>query len=109
MRGIFKKPYLFLFIGIFILYLVAVVLLSGFYSNLSLIIYNFKTINWLKLGVSFLLTLLIGLFVAANSVYLYMKHKERKTCGESATLTAIGTVGGLAVGACPLCVTGLFH
>lgn len=106
MNKIFKKPYIFLFFGIFIFYLILNILISGFYDTIPLIIKYAKTVNWLKLGFSLLLTIIIGLLVAGNSILVYIKYKERKRCKGVGT-AGVGTIGGLVVGVCPLCVTGL--
>lgn len=106
MKEIFRKPQIYWFVGIFVLYLVLNVLFSGFYDTIPLIVVYFKTVNWLKLGVSLILTLAIGFFVAANSVLFFIKYKERKKC-KGAGVYGVGAVGGLIVGVCPLCVTGI--
>ena len=108
MKKIFKKPYIYWIIGIFIFYLGLNFVFSGFYDTLKLIIIYADTVNWAKLGISIILTLLTGFLVAANSVYFYLRHKERKNCGEAGAVAGVGTFGGLVVGICPLCVTGLF-
>jgi len=107
MKRIFKKPYLYWLIGIFVLYLLLNVLLNGFYSTIRLIFIYASTVDWFKLGISLAMTLLIGFLVAVNSVYVYILYKERKSCKEGKTLAVTGSIGGLIVGVCPLCVTGL--
>ena len=107
MRRIFKKPYIYWLLGIFIFYLVLNVLISGFYDTIPLIVVYFSTVNWLKLGISLILTLAIGFLVSLNGVLIYIKYKERKKCKGVGT-TSAGTVGGLIVGVCPLCITGIF-
>jgi len=105
---ILKKPYLYWVIIIFLFYLFISILVSGFYNTIPLIIKYAKTVNWFKLILSMLLTIVIGILIAINSVLIYIKFKERKNCNKEITLSGIGTVGGLATGICPLCVTGLF-
>ncbi len=107
MKGVFKKPYIFWLVGIFVVYLILNILISGFYKTIPLIIIYIKTVDWFKLFVSLILTLAIGAFVAVNGVLAFMKYKERKHCREGAALGGVGAVGGLAAGVCPLCVTGL--
>ncbi len=107
MRRIFSRPYLYWFIGIFVFYLLLNILLSGFYNTLKLIVIYASTVDWVKLGISLILTLAIGFLVAVNSVYVYILYKERKSCKEGKALAVTGGVGGLIVGVCPLCVTGL--
>ena len=107
MKTIFKKPYVYWFFGIFVSYLILNILISGFYNTLPLIIIYAETVDWIKLGISLLLTLTIGFLVAANGVLVYIKYKERKRCKGVGT-ASIGAAGGLIVGVCPLCVTGVF-
>ena len=107
MKTIFKKPYVYWFFGIFVSYLILNILISGFYNTLPLIIIYAKTVDWIKLGISLLLTLTIGFLVAANGVLVYIKYKERKRCKGVGT-ASIGAAAGLIVGVCPLCVTGVF-
>ena len=107
MKEIFRKPYVYLFFGIFIFYLVLSVLISGFYNTIPLIVVYAGTVNWIKLGFSLVLTLAIGFLVALNGVLIYIKYKNRIECKGIGTASA-GTIGGLIVGVCPLCVTGIF-
>ncbi|MEM3091736.1 MAG: hypothetical protein QXD05_01245 [Candidatus Pacearchaeota archaeon] len=93
---------------IFILYLILDVFISGFNDTIPIIIAYSATVDWLKLGISLILTLSIGFLVAINGVYIYILYKERKKCKEGKILAGTGTVGGLVIGVCPLCVTGLF-
>ena len=108
MKTAFKKPYLYFAIGIFLLYLLLNFLISGFYDTIPLIIAYANDVNWLKLGFSIILSLAIGILVAINGVYVYIKYKERKECASGGTIAGLGTVGGLITGFCPLCITGLF-
>ena len=106
MKELFKKPYLYWFFGIFTFYLILNILISGFYNTIPLIVVYFSTVNWIKLGISLILTLLIGFLVSLNAILVYIKYKERKKCSGVGTAGA-GTIGGLIVGVCPLCVTGI--
>src|SRR3989344_1132043 len=108
MRKILRKPYVFWIIGIFIFYILLNVFISGFYKTIQLIFIYASEVNWLELGTSILLSIAIGALVAINAVYAFMKYKERKKCLEGKALAGIGAAGGLIVGVCPLCVTGLF-
>jgi len=108
MTQIFKKPYIYWAILIFVIYLALNIVFSGFYTTIKLIIVYANTVDWLKLGISIILTLTIGFLVAVNSVIAYAKYKERKKCKEGVATASVGTIGGLIVGVCPLCVTGLF-
>lgn len=104
----FQKPYVYWFILIFIGYLVLNLLLSGFYNTIPLIIVYASTVNWFKLSISLILTLVIGFLVASVSVLTFIRYKERKACKEANALTGVGAIGGFIVGVCPICVTGIF-
>ena len=106
LKILFKKPYFYYVILIFLAYIILNVVLSGFYNTIPLILVYAKTVNWLKLGVSLFLTLIIGSLIAFNSVLIYIKYKERKKCKKELTLSSAGAIGGLITGVCPLCVTG---
>ncbi|MBX4212274.1 hypothetical protein KW787_02350 [Candidatus Pacearchaeota archaeon] len=107
MKILFRKPYLGIAVIIFLVYLILVVLFSGFYNTIPLIVANAQSVFWSKLILSLVLSLVIGLLVSANAVLIYIKYKQRKQCKEAGTVATIGTIGGLAAGVCPLCVTGL--
>ena len=108
LKIVFKKPHIYQVIGIFLIYILLNIWLSGFYNTIKLIIIYASTINWFELIISIILTLTIGVLVSVNSVYAYIKYKERKKCLNEATMAVAGGIGGLIVGVCPLCVTGLF-
>lgn len=103
----FDKKRVFTFIAIFLVYLSLVVLTSGFYKNIPLIIIYASTVSWFKLGISILLSLAIATFVSLNSILIYEKYKEKKKCRTQTLAGSIGAVGGLAVGVCPICLTGV--
>ena len=104
---LFKKPYIYFVILLFFVYLILSILLSGFYNSIPFILVYAKTINWFSLSISLLLTLIIGILFSFNSVLIYVKYKERKKCAKEISLSSAGAIGGLVVGVCPLCVTGL--
>src|SRR3989344_756213 len=107
MKTLLKKPCVYFIILIFLVYLSLNIILSGFYNTITLILVYAETVNWFKLGISLFLTLAIGYLIAFNSVLIYVKYKERKKCKKEFTLSSVGAIGGLVVGVCPLCVTGL--
>ena len=107
MKQIFKRPFIYWFFGIFAFYLILNFLISGFYNTIPLIITYFKTISWLKFGISLILTLIIGFLVSLNSIMIYIKYKKKERC-KGVKAAGVGTIGGLIVGICPLCVTGIF-
>src|SRR3989338_4121608 len=98
MATLFKKPYIYWIVLIFITYTALNIIFSGFYNTIKLIIIYANTVDWLKLGVSIILTLAIGFLVAVNSVIAYIKYKERKKCKEGIATAGVGTLGGLIVG-----------
>ncbi len=108
MRRVFQKPYRIWFFCIFFLYLALNILFSGFYQTAQLIIRYASTVAWSSLILSVVLSLLIGFFIAQNSILLFIRYKQRKQCRGAATMTSVGTVGGFITGICPLCITGLF-
>ncbi|MEK6951639.1 MAG: hypothetical protein AABX29_01355 [Nanoarchaeota archaeon] len=108
LKIVFKKPYLYGIVLIFLAYIFINIWLSGFYNTIKLIIIYASTINWLELFISIILTLTIGILVSVNSVYAYIKYKERKKCLKESAVATAGSIGGLIIGVCPLCVTGLF-
>jgi len=107
MRIVFRKPYIYFVILVFLIYIIIDVILSGFYNTIPLILIYAKTVNWFKLGISLILTLTIGVLIAFNSVLVYIKYKERQKCKKEIALGSAGALGGLIVGVCPLCVTGI--
>ncbi len=104
---LYKKPYVYWLVGIFLVYIIVLTLISGFYNNIPLVIIYAKTLNWFKLGLSFLFSIVIGVLVAMNSVLLYLNYKQRRECKKSGAAATLGTLGGLATGVCPICVTGI--
>ena len=107
MKILLKKPYIYFVILILLVYLLLNIFISGFYNTIPLILVYAKTLNWFKLGISIFLTIIIGALIAFNSVFIYVKYKERKKCKRELSLSSAGAIGGLVTGVCPLCVTGL--
>lgn len=107
MRILFRKPYIYFVFLIFFGYLILNLIISGFYNTIPLILVYAKTVDWLKLGTSLFLTLVIGALIALNSVLIYIKYKERKECKKEVALSGAGAIGGLIAGVCPICITGL--
>ncbi len=105
---VFQKPQIYWTLGIFLAYMLLVIIISGFYSTIPLILKYSATINWIELSLSLAFSLLIGFLVAVNAVYAYHQYQLRIQCKEGNAFASAGTLGGLAAGVCPLCVTGLF-
>lgn len=108
MKKALTRPYIYLTISVFLIYIFINLIASGFYETIPLIAAYAKTVNWLKLIISLILSLTIGVLVALNATYSYISFRERKKCLSGTTTAGVGTVGGLIAGVCPLCVTGLF-
>ena len=108
MKNLLKKPYVFWIITIFLIYTILNFYISGFNNTFKLIFKYASTVNWLELAISILFSITIGILISLNSVLLYIKYKERQKCKNQTFLAGLGTIGGLATGFCPLCVTGLF-
>jgi hypothetical protein len=108
MKYLFKKPYVLFVLGIFAFYLILSVFISGFNNTLPLIFKYASSVNWFKLGISLFFTLLIGVLVALNTVSIFVRYRERQNCRKQGILAGIGSAGGLVVGVCPLCITGIF-
>ncbi len=105
---VFKKPYIYGTIGIFVLYIIINLSISGFYNTIPLLVKYSSTLSWAKLSTSIILTIIIAFLVSLTAVYTFIKFKERQRCINGATAASVGTIGGLLVGVCPLCITGLF-
>ncbi len=108
MREVFNRPYAIWIVGIFVVYMAANVLISQFYATARYIPYYLDTIKWEELLLSSLLSLTIGMLIAINSVYSYIKFQERKNIGKERTMTCAAAVGGFATGICPACVASVF-
>ena len=106
LKEISKKPHI--FVSVFVTYLVLNFFISGFYKTITLLYYYSDTVNWTKIIVSLIFTLAIAFLVSLNFTLVYIKYKQKRDCKRQGTLATIGTIGGLATGVCPLCVSGLF-
>ena len=107
MKRIFKKPYIYWVIGIFLVYMILNILVSQFYITVQYIPYYLKTINWSELILGAIFSLTIGILISINTVYTYIRYKERKKYKAEGALTCAATIGGFATGVCSACVTGL--
>ena len=107
-KNVFKKPYTYWLSGIFILYITIAVVISQFYITVQYIPRYLDTIKWTELAMGVILTLIIAILVATNSVFLYIKYNQRKNTKKPMVITSLGTIGGFAGGVCSACVSGLF-
>ncbi|MBI2498806.1 hypothetical protein HYV88_01030 [Candidatus Woesearchaeota archaeon] len=107
-KQVFKKPYLYFFILIFLVYLTLNVIISQFYITIQYIPKYLETINWLELILSGIFSLIIGILISISAVLVYIKYKERKKIKKQTFLASLGTIGGFSTGICSACVAGLF-
>lgn len=107
MKRTLKKPYLYWTIGIFVAYMALNIIISQFYVTILYIPYYLGTINWAELLFGAVLSVVIGMLVSVNSVFLYIKYQERKSIKKDGALACAAAVGGLATGVCPACAAGL--
>jgi hypothetical protein len=107
MKYILRKPFIYVFLSVLILYSILLFTLSDFGDTLFLAFQYVETVSWSKLIFSIILSLLIGIFISINACYLYREYKLKKDCKKGSVLTGAGVLAGLSVGICPLCVGGL--
>jgi len=103
---VLKKPYIFLFFGFAIAYIVINILANKIYITKDVLFYN------LGFGIPYIIfTLLVAVLIAINLNLMIVKFKEMKTFGnmrKESGLTSMGILGGLVAGACPGCFIGIF-
>jgi len=107
-KEVFKKPYIYFFILILIVYLTLNILISQFYITLRYIPKYIDTINWLELTLSILFTLVIAFLVSLTILLSYMKYRQRQKIKKGVAIAALGTTSGFAAGVCTACVAGIF-
>src|SRR3989338_3405407 len=106
MKRLLKKPYIYWVIGIFLVYITLNIILSQFYFTIAYLPYYLNKVKWVDLILSILFSIIIGILIAMNMVFAYIRHKEKKTAKEC-TITGIATVGGFSTGICSACMTGV--
>ena len=106
-RAITEKPYIFYFIGIFLVYVVFNLFINKIYVNLS-IFTSFAL--WFRIPYLLFGFLLIPALVALTINLSIIKFREmRQVKGKgSRGFTFLGMFGGVFGGACPGCFVGLF-
>ncbi len=110
-KNVFKRPYIFWGVGIFMVYLTFNIIISQFYVTLSYIPYYLDTIKWGYLLLSLFFTFIIGILVSISIIYGYLQYMEKKkekieqTTKKNiqTTVTGASTLGGLAIGVCSAC------
>ncbi len=108
MKEVFQKPRVYWIVAIFVMYLVLNVIFSGFYKTIPLVVTYANTVDWFKLSISLFLTLAISFLIGVVSVLAYTRYRERQNCKRTGIVAGAAGVGGLIVGVCPLCVSGIF-
>ncbi len=106
-RGIIEKPYVFSFIGIFLIYIAVNLIVNQLYVNLN-IFTSFAL--WFRIPFLLFNFLLIPALAALTINLSIIKFREMKLVkgkGES-KFTFAGMFGGILGGACPSCFLGLF-
>jgi len=99
-----KKPYIYSFFIILIVYLIITAIVNKFYIVAPYI----KTYNLRIVIPHLILNLIVAILVAININLIYLKFKEAKRVEKSSTLTFFGVFSGMLGGLCPGCIAGLF-
>ncbi len=107
MKLILQKPYIYIFIVLFIAYFGFVSYITDFWISLEIAMQYAATTNWFKLITSLILSLIIAALIGINGCYIYHGFKLRRGSKKSSVLASVGAVGGMAVGVCPICVGGI--
>ena len=102
-------------LGVSVVYLALLVVVSQFYETIPLIPMYASQIRWGEFITSLVLIAITAALVGVVSVSLYTKVNEKVTESMSRSSVAspviascAATLGGLATGVCPACVTGIF-
>ena len=106
-RGITEKPYLFYFIGIFLVYIALNLGVNQIYVNLP-ILTSYAT--WFLIPFVSLNFLLVPFLVALTVNLSVIKFKEMRSVSSKSSggFGFVGVFGGILGGACPGCFVGLF-
>lgn len=103
-KAILKRPYIFSFIGIFIIYIVINLIVNQLYVNLEV----FTTFAlWFRIPFLFFNFLLIPFLVALTINLSILRFKEAGF-GKYTGAAGLGVFSGILGGACPGCFVGLF-
>ena len=104
---LFRRPYVYSVLVIFILYLAIVFIIGNFPTTIPLALLYAPLQTRIELLLSLLFSITIAALVACNVVLAYLKYQERKRCHAASAVTGVGTLGGFAAGLCPVCISGL--
>ena len=99
-----KKPYLYSFVLIFLIYIIVDVFVNKVHQSLDII----SAKGFLFLASFVLLFILVPFLVATCFNLVWIKFKELKALSKVSGLAAVGAFGGFLGGACPSCFVGLF-
>ena len=105
-EAIIKKPYIFLFIGVFLGYLGVNTYINQLYVTGPDVLFSSYKISFVipfiifTFSVAFLVALVVNLSI--------IKFKELKSITKASGFGAIGIFAGILGGACPGCFAGLF-
>ncbi len=102
-RTTLKRPYVFSFFIIIILYLAINIFVNDTFITAPLLFSNYPIFSLFFI----LFGVLVAALVAANINLMYVKIRALERLGKGSGLTALGAFGGLLGGACPACFVGL--
>ena len=103
-KAITKKPYVFYFIGIFLLYIAINLIVNKLYVNLNVFT---SLVLWFR--IPFLLfNFLIIPFLVALTINLSILRFKEAGFGKHTSASGLGVFAGVLGGACPGCFVGLF-
>ncbi len=106
-RAILEKPYVFYFIGIFLVYVALNLFINKIYVNLSIFT---SFVLWFRIPYLLFGFLLIPALAALTINLSIIKFKEMRYVKNKSSggFTFLGVFGGVLGGACPGCFVGLF-
>ena len=102
-----QRPYIYVVVSIFVVYLAAIYALGSFPSTLFVALVYAPLSLRIQIALSLLFSIAIATLIASNAVMAYIRYQERRRFRKASMLAGVGTVGGFAAGICPACVSGL--
>ena len=107
MRQIFKQPYVYFVLGVFSLYIALAIIIGGFPLILFTALRYAPLGTRIQIALSITFSIIIAGLVACNAVSAFIQYQRRNRVGNANALTGLGSLGGLAAGICPACISGL--
>ena len=106
-KAITEKPYIFYFIGIFLIFIAINLVVNKLYVSLEVFT---SLVLWFRIPFIFFNFLLIPALVALTINLSIIKFREMRAVNNKAGggFTLLGIFGGVLGGACPGCFVGLF-